>query len=62
MHLCTAPCFPPCAHEVTQNLLNAKSRSILGQNCKEHIASLLDLRDKDGKLTNDYSASPLELA
>lgn len=54
--ICTAPCFPPCTRQATFKLLNMKSRSVLGENCDEHLRPLL------GGPNQDYDKAPLDLA
>ena len=52
--ICTAPCVPPCTRQATFKLLNMKSRSVLGENCDEHLRPLL------GGPNQDYDKAPLD--
>ena len=45
--ICTAPCIPACTEEAEYTLLNSKSKSVLGQNCKHHTESLTEKEDSD---------------
>lgn len=54
---CTAPCVPSCKNSATFKLLNYQSRSVLGENCDDHLKPLLVSRPKS---TPDYDKAPLD--